>query len=207
MNKSKFGGNVIELKLDAQLSSLGNEGYKINSTPKKMQITAYKTAGIFYGIQTLRQLLPEEIDGGQVVDRESFWNIPCVSVTDKPRFKWRGLMLDCSRTFWNKEYIKKTIRLLALYKMNVLHLHLTDDQGWRIEIEKYPELTRKGAQFPEKWNEPKEREGFYTKADIREIVAYAAKHNVTIIPEIEMPGHTLEVLACYPRIIVYRCPF
>jgi len=207
INGSKSGGNVIELKLDSKLSSLGEEGYKISSSPRKIEISAYHSSGIFYGIQTIRQILPVEIENTKESEVRRSWEIPCVSITDIPRFKWRGLMLDCSRTFWDKNYIKRTIGLMSLYKMNILHLHLTDDQGWRIEIDKYPELTLKGARFPEKWNEPKEREGYYTKADIKEIVEYAGQHCITVVPEIELPGHTFEVLACYPDLSCTGGPF
>jgi len=199
--------NVISLSLDNNLNNLGKEGYKLEVQTKRVSITAASKTGILYGIQSLRQLLPATIEGNKTGKTNELWEIPCVSITDKPRFKWRGLMLDCSRTFWCVEYVKRTIRLMSLYKLNTLHMHLTDDQGWRIEIEKYPELTNKGARFPEKWNEPKEREGFYSKKDIKEIIDYATQHNVTIIPEIEMPGHTLAVLACYPELSCTGGPF
>ncbi len=199
--------NVISLSLDISLNNLGNEGYKLDVRPKRITITASSAVGILYGIQSLRQLFPAEIERKNISKTNDSWSIPCVSITDNPRFIWRGLMLDCSRTFWSKEYIKRTLRLMSLYKLNVLHLHLTDDQGWRIEIEKYPELTQKGARFPAKWNEPKEREGFYTKNDIREIVDYATQHNVAIVPEIEMPGHSMAVLACYPELSCTGGPF
>ncbi len=199
--------NVISLVLDNNLNSLQEEAYTLEVLPHRINIKAASISGILYGIQSLRQLLPAAIERKEICKTNELWEIPCVSITDSPRFKWRGLMLDCSRTFWSVEYVKRTIRLMSLYKMNMLHLHLTDDQGWRIEIEKYPELTQKGAQFPEKWNEPKAREGFYSKNDIREIVDYATQHNVTIVPEIEMPGHTLAVLACYPELSCTGGPF
>jgi len=192
--------NIISLSLDENLKNLGEEGYKLLVNPGGIDIKATTEKGIFYGIQTLRQLLPIEIEESEIIEKNDFWKVPYMDITDSPFYKWRGLMLDCSRTFWNKAYIKRTIRLLSLYKMNVLHLHLTDDQGWRVAIDKYPELTQKGARFPKKWNEPKEREGFYSKEDIKEIVAYAVSHNITVVPEIEMPGHTLAVLACYPEL-------
>lgn len=200
VSNNNKGKNTISLALDKKLNGLGEEGYKLDVKHKTVNITAFTEKGILYGIQTLRQLLPPAIESSEKIETINSWEIPCVSISDSPRFYWRGLMLDCSRTFWNLEYIKRTIRLMSLYKMNMLHLHLTDDQGWRIEIKKYPELTKKGAHFPKKWNEPKEREGFYSQNDIREIVKYAKRYNVTIIPEIEMPGHTLAVLACYPEL-------
>ncbi|HAZ03005.1 MAG TPA: beta-N-acetylglucosaminidase [Prolixibacteraceae bacterium] len=192
--------NVIALSLDKNLSELGKEGYKLEVKNDRIGIVAYTESGIFYGIQTLRQLLPFQIESTSCYGKDIKWEIPCVSITDNPRFKWRGLMIDCSRTFWSKEFLKKIIRLMALYKMNILHLHLTDDQGWRIEINKYPELTQKGARFPEKWGEPEGRDGFYTQEDIKEVVSYAAKHNISVVPEIEMPGHTLAALVCYPEL-------
>lgn len=198
--------NVISLTLDNALEKLGEEGYHLLAGPKRIKISAFTEKGIFYGIQSLRQLLSEEIESVDIVENQT-WEIPCLSIQDNPRFKWRGLMLDCSRTFWNVDYVKRTIRLMSLYKLNVLHLHLTDDQGWRIAIDKYPELTQKGAQFPSKWKEPKERQGYYSKKDIREIVEYARQHNITVVPEIEMPGHSLEVLACYPELSCTGGPF
>jgi len=190
--------NVISLSLDSSLHDLGEEGYKLEVQRKRVHITAFSESGIFYGIQSLRQLFP--------VQNHS-WKIHCVSLTDYPRFQWRGLMIDCSRTFWSKEYIKRYIDLLAFYKMNILHLHLVDDQGWRIEIKKYPELTNQGAFFPETYAEPAERQGFYTQNDIKEIVTYAFERNVTIIPEIEMPGHVLSALSVFPDLSCGGGPF
>jgi len=207
INKRRHGGKQIELKIDKEIAAMGDEAYIISSSSRKVQIKAAKGTGIFYGIQTLRQLVPPRMEETSVTERSNIVRIPQLSVVDGPRFSWRGLMLDCSRTFWDKEYIKKTIRLLAYYKMNVLHLHLSDDQGWRLQIDQYPELTQKGAQFPEKWNEPRERQGFYSKDDIREIIAYAELHHVTVVPEIEMPGHSLAVLACYPDLSCTGGPF
>ena len=198
---------VISISLDGNLSGYGNEGYRLEVNSDRISIAANSESGIFYGIQTLRQLLPVQIENKNIYGENYSWEVPCVLITDSPRFKWRGLMLDCSRTFLSKEYIERTIRLMALYKMNVLQLHLTDDQGWRLEIKKYPELTEKGSRFPEKWNEPEEYEGFYTQDDIREIVSYAAQHNISVVPEIEMPGHTLAVLACYPGLSCTNGPF
>ena len=207
VNKRKPGSNYIELKLDREIASTGDEAYRISSTSRKIRISARTGTGAFYGVQTLRQLIPPQLEKASAADPEAFLKIPRITVSDSPRFKWRGLMLDCSRTFWDKEYIKKMISLLAYYKMNVLHLHLTDDQGWRLEIDKYPELTQKGARFPAKWNEPEERQGFYSKDDIREIIAYAKKHHVSIVPEIEMPGHSLAALSCYPELSCTGGPF
>jgi hexosaminidase len=197
INKKSAGGNIIELKLKDELASLGEEGYKLNITKGKVLIIAYKMPGIFWGIQTLRQLFPNEILREATVDGVK-WIVPCVNIVDKPRFGWRGLMIDYSRTFWNKSHSKKYIDAMAYYKMNKLQMHLTDDQGWRLQIDKYPELTEKASKFDTIYHEPKEREGFYSKDDIREIVHYAAARNIEIIPEIEMPGHSSEVLNVFP---------
>jgi hexosaminidase len=198
VKKRDSGGNLIELKLSDELSSLGEEGYKLNITGKKVLITAYKPHGILWGIQTLRQLFPDEILRKAVVDNVE-WTLPCVNIVDKPRFKWRGLMIDYSRTFWNKSQTEKYIDAISYYKMNKLHMHLTDDQGWRIEINKYPDLTNIASKFDTIYHELKERQGYYSKEDIRELVRYAQDRNVEIIPEIEMPGHTSEIFAAYPQ--------
>jgi len=193
------GRNFIELKLSDQLSSLGEEGYKLNVTNKKVLITAFKPQGITWGIQTLRQMLPDEILREAFVSNVK-WIIPCVSIVDKPRFNWRGLMIDYSRTFWNRRVTKKYIDAMSYYKLNMLHMHLTDDQGWRIEIDKYPLLNEISSKFDTIYLEPGEREGYYSKEDIRELVRYAAARNVELIPEIEMPGHSSEIFAAYPQL-------
>lgn len=199
VNKRKIGGNLIELKLSDELSSLGDEGYELNITTKKVLISAYKPNGIFFGIQTLRQMLPDEILRKAIADSIK-WIIPCVSIVDKPRFSWRGLMIDYSRTFWNKRVTEKYIDAMSYYKLNKLHMHLTDDQGWRLQINNYPALTKIASKFDTIYHEPGEREGYYSKEDIRELVRYAAARNVEIIPEIEMPGHTSEIFAAYPQL-------
>lgn len=201
VNINQNKGNCIELRLDKNLESLGEEGYELTVTPEKVLIKAPNPTGIFWGIQTLRQLLPKEILRDALVQNVE-WVLPAVKITDKPEFKWRGLMIDYSRTFWNKSHTKKYIDALSYYKMNKLHMHLTDDQGWRLEIEKYPLLTEIASKFDTIYNEPKEREGFYSKDDIREIIQYAKDRNVEIIPEIEMPGHSAGVFAAYPE---YSC--
>jgi hexosaminidase len=162
---------------------LGPEGYALEVSRSGISIVAGDEAGVFYARQTLRQLTTRN-------------RVPLVRIVDSPRFAWRGLMLDCSRTFQSLDYLRKTVDRMAAYKMNVLHLHLTDDQGWRIEIKKYPELTRKGARFSAKYNEPESHQGFYTQQQLRELVRYAATRHVTIVPEIEMPGHSHEVFVC-----------
>jgi hexosaminidase len=162
------------------------EGYELSVSPAEVVVRASDAAGAFYAAQTLRQMKGDGPD------------LPCAEIRDQPRFPWRGLMLDCSRTFQSMDYLRKTVDRLAAYKMNVLHLHLTDDQGWRMEIRKHPELTRKGARFPERWKEPADRQGFYTQAEMRELATYAAARQVVLVPEIEMPGHSLAALSVYP---------
>jgi hexosaminidase len=193
--------NAIVLRIDTELKELGSEGYKLSVTPEGVNIAAAAPAGVFYGVQTLRQLLPLEIESKTPVSGVD-WTAPCVEITDKPRFSWRGLMLDPARHFLSKDFILKYIDVMSMYKLNRLHLHLTDDQGWRLEIKRYPELTKIGAwrgksdmsdMFWHPTGEP--HGGFYTQDDMREIVAYAEKRYVTIVPEIEMPGHSQAALA------------
>lgn len=196
--RTERSDNAITLKLDPSIP-LGKEGYKLSSTDVGVTISAATPNGLFYGIQTLRQLLPAPIFSRTLV-QEVEWTVPAIRIEDRPRFDWRGLMVDSSRTFWSVEYMKKIIDRLALYKMNVMHMHLVDDQGWRLEIKTYPELTTKGAYFPAQYHEPAERQGFYTQDDIRELVAYAAARNVTLVPEIEMPGHCIAMLNAMPAL-------
>jgi hypothetical protein len=181
---------AVNMALD---STLAAEAYKLDITPRRITISGGSPAGVFYGIQTLRQLVGPALAASSA-------RVPCLSIQDQPRFAWRGLMLDCSRTFQSLDYLKKTIDRLSFYKMNVLHLHLTDDQGWRIEIKKHPELTQKGARFSPKYHEAESHQGLYTQADLKDLVQYAALRGVTIVPEIEMPGHSHEVLVCHPEL-------
>ena len=186
------------------------EGYLLEIQKKRINIKAAHPAGLFYGMQTLFQLLPPEVFAGQYVPVEVEWSVPCLEITDKPAFSWRGMHLDVSRHFFPKEFIKKYIDMIAMHKMNVFHWHLTDDNGWRMEIMKYPKLTEIAAWRVDREEEPwRERElqkpgekatygGYYTQADIEEIIEYAQSKYITIIPEIEMPGHTSEVFAAYP---------
>ncbi|GLW07998.1 beta-N-acetylhexosaminidase [Microtetraspora sp. NBRC 13810] len=155
---------------------LGPEGYRLDITPEGVRLTGGGPAGRFYGLRTLDQLGPRA---------------PRLTVEDRPRFAWRGVMLDVARHFMPKDFVLRLIDLLALHKLNVLHLHLTDDQGWRLEIKRYPLLTEVGA---------RRGGGFYTHEDVREILAYAAERFVTVVPEIEMPGHAQAAVAAYPRL-------
>jgi hexosaminidase len=184
--------NTIYLKLDKNTSS-DVESYQLQINNKGVVITASDAAGIFYGGVTLQQLLNRPTKDKQQ------WQLPFVEIHDKPRFGWRGLMLDCSRTFIALEYLKKTIDRMAFYKMNTLQLHLTDDQGWRLEITKYSLLTKQGAYFDKKYNEPKEFQGFYTQQQIKDLVVYAQSRHVQIVPEIESPGHSSAALNVYPQ--------
>ncbi|MFC0608753.1 beta-N-acetylhexosaminidase [Rufibacter quisquiliarum] len=190
-------GNYIALRLNPDLE-VGPEAYKIQITRGKVECVAKTPAGLFWAAQTLRQLTYLHAPANQI------W-LPGGEIQDEPAYKWRGLLLDVSRHFMSKEFIKRYIDLLALYKLNQLHLHLTDDQGWRIEIKKYPALTQKGA-----WRtEPNgtQHGGFYTQADIREIVAYARARYITVVPEIDAPGHVQAALAAYPELSCTGGPF
>ena len=189
---------------------LGTEGYQLQATPNCVAILANGADGLFYGCQTLLQLLPPEIESGKPVAGVD-WSIPCVRITDLPRFPWRGLMLDVSRHFFTKEEVIAYIDQMSKYKLNVLHLHLTDDQGWRLEIKRYPKLTEVGAwRVPRtgpwwSFDPPQPGEtptygGFYTQDDIREIVCFAETRCVTVVPEIDVPGHSLAALAAYPEL-------
>jgi len=195
--------NSILLAISRNNWALGPEGYQLTATPGSVVLRALRPAGLFYGVQTLRQLLPPEIEGQKPLPRAE-WTIPCVQIEDQPRFKWRGLLLDCARTFWDKEYLKRYVDLLALYKMNVLQLHLTDDEGWRVEIKKHPKLTSIGSKYSRPYDSP---EGYYSEDDIRELVGYAASRHVTIVPEIEMPGHSNAAVAAYPELSCTGGPF
>lgn len=209
---------TIQLNLtgtpDAQL---GEEGYTLNSSPKGVVITANKPAGLFYGMQTLLQLLPKEIENPTAVQAPRTWTLPAVSIVDYPRFGWRGVMLDVSRHFFTKAAVKQYIDELARFKFNTFHWHLTDDNGWRIEIKSLPRLTEVGAWRVDRAGhfgnraDPKPGEkatygGFYTQDDIREVVAYAQARNVTIVPEIDVPGHSMAALAAYPALSCTKAP-
>lgn len=196
-------GKAIRLKIDLSLARLGAEGYRLEVGPTEVTIQANKPAGVFYGVQTLLQLFPTSIYGGGAKAASA----PACVIEDYPRFSWRGGHLDVSRYFMPVEDVKKYIDLLAMHKMNTFHWHLTDDQGWRIEIKKYPKLTQIGSKrkdsmlvySPAKYS-GKPHEGFYTQEQIRDIVKYAAQRYVTVVPEIEMPGHATAAIAAYPEL-------
>ena len=175
---------------------LGGEGYVLDIDPEGIRITASDPCGAFYGTQTLRQLLPSEIEGNAAMADLRGWMVPAVRIHDSPRFTWRGMMLDCCRHFMSVDFVKRYIGLLSHYKLNRFHWHLTDDQGWRIEIEKYPKLTDVGSWRTEPGGE--RYGGYYTKSQVRDVVQYALDRHVTVVPEIEMPGHATAALAAYP---------
>ncbi|MBO0949116.1 beta-N-acetylhexosaminidase [Fibrella forsythiae] len=203
--------NAIFLVLNSLPDArLGREGYKLSSGPKGITISANQSAGLFYGAQTLLQLLPvERTQPGSL--KTATLLIPAVKIVDYPRFGWRGVMLDVSRSFFPKADVMRYIDELAQLKINTLHWHLTDDNGWRIEIKSLPRLTSVGAwrvprdgHFGERPN-PKPGEaatygGFYTQEEVREIVRYAQARNITIVPEVDVPGHSMAILAAYPEL-------
>ncbi|QNE41962.1 beta-N-acetylhexosaminidase (plasmid) [Hymenobacter sp. NBH84] len=199
---------TIELALGS-LPGLGDEGYQLRVSPTGIVVKGNTRAGVFYGLQSLRQTLPP-------VRTNAPLTVPAMEVVDSPRFAWRGMMLDVSRHFYTVQDIKEILDLLALYKINTFHWHLTDNEGWRLEIKKYPRLTKVGAwrqelpgsvfykpdsaYVPPLTGRPYPYGGYYTQAQAREVVAYAQARNITVVPEIEMPGHSGAALAAYPRL-------
>jgi hexosaminidase len=198
--------NTILFALNANAPNDEREGYTLRVTPEGVTVAAREASGLYYGGMTLWQLMTEKKDTA---------SIPALTINDSPRFKWRGLMLDSSRHFQSVEYVKQFIDWMSMHKMNVLHWHLTDDQAWRLEIKKYPKLTSVGAwrvpagQAPAADIDPATRKprvigGFYTQDQVRDVVAYAAERHVTIVPEIEMPGHASAAVVAYPELGVSR---
>lgn len=189
--------DYVIIRLLNEETGLGTEGYQLEVTEKGIEIAAPKPVGIFYALQTLKQLIPPE---GDLL-------LPAVSITDYPRFAWRGFMLDVARHFWTVDHVKRTMDIMAFFKLNILHLGLTNDQGWRIEIKKYPKLTEIGSKrartkingyLSKDWD-PQPYSGFYTQADIKDLLQYAQDRFIQIIPEINMPGHCMASLASYPE--------
>jgi len=187
---------VITLAQDAGLSQLGKEGYRLEVTPISIKVSAADQAGLFYGVQTLRQLLPANVFASAPV-KDTAWTVPCVKIEDQPRFAWRGLMLDCGHDFQRKEFVLRFIDLMALHKFNLFHWHLTDLGTWSIEIKGHPELLEPATR------RPAVKPGHYTQDEIREVVNYAAARHITILPEIDMPGHETPALLAYPEL---DCP-
>ena len=187
-------------------ATLPAEGYSIVIGKKAAVVSASDYSGFFYAVQTIKQMLPVSIYG-KTQDLKGKWYLPCCEIKDSPRFGYRGLLLDCCRHFFSVEQVKKVIDVMSIYKLNRLHWHLTEDQGWRIEIDKYPKLTeigafRNGTMIKREWgsNDGIRHGGFYTKDQIRDVVAYAAERGITIIPEVDMPGHMVAALASYPEL-------
>jgi hexosaminidase len=186
--------DAIHLATKSDDGKLGNEGYKLTITEDHATVSARNAAGLFYGVQTLRQLLPSQIEGETKSDVT--WEIATGTIHDSPSYAWRGSMLDVARHFFSVEDVKRYIDLISYYKMNVLHLHLSDDQGWRIEIKSWPNLTKIGGSTEVGGGEG----GFYTQEQYKDIVAYAQSKFVTIVPEIDMPGHINSALASYAEL-------
>ncbi len=200
-------GGMLQLKLN---DTLGGEAYKLNVSPQKIVIEAARPAGFFYALQTLQQLLPsrEVAAGTKAANPTQQWLLPAVNIEDAPRFGWRGFMLDEGRHFFGKENVKKILDIMACYKMNRFHWHLTEDQGWRIEIKKYPKLTETGAWrnsrtlgYAEVKPDGITYGGYYTQDDAREIVEYARERFIEIVPEIDLPGHSQAAVASYPEFL------
>ena len=210
--KNRAGENVIRLTTEGTDKELGPEGYQLEVLPEGITIRANAGAGLFYGMQTLLQLL-------EPGNKRKKLAVPVVTVVDQPRFKWRGMHLDVCRHFFPVEFVKKYLDIMALHKMNVFHWHLTEDQGWRMEIKKYPKLTEISAWRVDRehlhWNERPAQEpgekatygGFYTQDEAREIIQYAADRYITVVPEIELPGHAVAALAAYPELSCTGGPF
>lgn len=186
----------ITLSIDESLD-VNDEGYALDVTPSNVTVKAKTPQGLFYGMQSFMQLLPAEIESAQKVEGIA-WTAPSASIKDEPRFGYRGMMIDPCRHFMPVEDIKKQIDVLALFKINRLHWHLTEDQGWRIEIKKYPKLTEVGSTRID--GEGTEHKGFYTQEEIKEVVKYAADRFITVVPELEIPGHELAAIAAYPEL-------
>lgn len=195
------GGRIVLRKVEG----LENEEYKVIISSKEVLLEATTSTGAFYALQTVLQLLPPEIYSQNKVFGVR-WSAPCCEISDRPAFAYRGMMLDCGRYYYPKEFVKKFIDLMSMRKLNMFHWHLTEDQGWRIEIKKYPRLTEVGSKRPftadydGKNPDGKPQGGFYTQEDIKEIVEYARLRHVTVIPEIEIPGHSTAALAAYPQL-------
>lgn len=203
------GRGTILLTTRGADSALGSEGYELDVTSDQVAIHANGPAGLLYGAESFLQLFPPQVFSGHPSNSRA-WKVPCLRIRDQPRFAWRGLMLDVSRHFFSPPEIKKVLDAMALHKLNTFHWHLTDDQGWRIEIKRYPRLTEVGA-----WRkhigfniDPKASTaydsagrygGYYSQSEVRDIVAYALARNITIVPEIDVPGHSSAALAAYPQ--------
>jgi len=206
ITKKEAKKNVVKMILDKTLTSLGDEGYELQISAKQIIIKAVKPAGLFYACQTIKQLLPPEIDGVYPVEKLNL-EVPCMNVKDAPRFGYRGYLLDVSRYFVPIRSIKKMLEAMAFYKLNTFHWHLTDYQGWRLQIMQYPKLTVKGAKVAQTKLMYKDKEviedhipseGFYTQEEVKELITYAEKLHIRILPEIDVPAHSIAAIAAYP---------
>ncbi len=210
--KEKVGKKIIVLEYNDDIS-LPKDGYHIRADDESIYISGVHSQGIFYGIQTLKQLLIPNDENNN--SKENICEMPCVLIRDYPRFKWRGFMLDEARHFMGKDEVKRIIDLMAFHKLNILHWHLVDDQGWRIEIKKYPKLVEIGSKrklIPKRGEQPFNGDqtvygGHYSQEEIKEIINYAQERFIEIIPEIEMPGHCLAALSSYPELSCTGGPF
>jgi len=212
LNLKPDGAGEIALKiLGEKNGKIGPEGYKMEVSESSVQISANTKVGLFYGIQTLLQLFPAEIESNKT--KNLIWKMPCLQIMDYPRFGWRGMMLDVSRHFFTKDEVKRYIEEIARYKFNSFHWHLTDDNGWRLEIKSLPKLTSVGARRVPRFGafnaidvkpplpgEIATDVGFYTQEDVREIIAFAKERGVQVIPEIDIPGHCMAAIAAYPEL-------
>ena len=186
-------------------TELGDEGYVLDVASTGVRVMASGAAGAFYAVQTLRQLFPIHNECTGALSSDVTLTVPAVRIHDAPRFGWRGMLLDCCRHFMTKSFVKRYVDLLAYHKMNRFHWHLTDDQGWRIDIDRYPKLAEVGA-----WRSERDGSrygGYYTKQDISDVVDYAASRHVVVMPEVEMPGHAMAALAAYPELSCSGGPF
>lgn len=200
VSKGRNRANTIYLGIDTLLlrqSSTSQERYRLSISPQGIKLLGASRRGLLMGMQTLRQLLPPPNIGSETMSKGSI-RLPALEIEDEPSFSYRGLMVDVARHFASVEEMKRHLDLMALFKLNVLHWHLTDDQGWRIEIKKYPRLTSIGSKRTPYHNA--NTDGYYTQAEVRELVAYAAARGIEIIPEIEMPGHSMAAIAAYPHL-------
>lgn len=195
--------NALLLKIDPSLQ-MNDEGYTLHSDKKSVQITGKTAHGLFYGMQTLLQLLPAEIESPKTISTVP-WNIPAVEIKDEPAFRYRGMMLDVCRHFLSVEDVKRQIDIMAMFKINYFHWHLTEDQAWRIEIKKYPKLTEVGSKRIE--GDGTEYGGFYTQEQIKDVVKYASDRFITVVPEIELPGHAMAALSAYPELACFPRDF
>lgn len=189
----KNAGFVLQINATAN-KALGQEGYTLSIKRERVLIEGNTAAGVFFGVQTIRQLMPASIEAGNETAAER--SLPCVEISDVPRYRWRGFMLDESRHFFGREQVKKTLDIMAFYKLNRFHWHLTDETGWRLEIKQYPKLTTLGGRG--NWSDRQAEAAFYTQGQIREIVDYARKRHIVIVPEIDMPGHATAANLAYP---------